>query len=119
MTPPFEVRNRHNRSSHLNRVKKLTPVAARSNAVIPVVVGGTQKIYVPNIVTAAVGDVVQFQFANGNHTVTQSAADVGCQPLQATVATAIHSGHIPFADGQQTVGTFNSMLSPDLIRGVR
>jgi plastocyanin len=47
---------------------------------------------VPNIVTAAVGDVVQFQFSNGNHTVTQSAQDAACQPLQATVATAIHSG---------------------------
>ncbi|KAI4595860.1 hypothetical protein KJ359_006499 [Pestalotiopsis sp. 9143b] len=81
--------------------------SVRANQIIPVVVGGPQDTFVPNVVTAAVGDVVQFQFSNGNHTVTQSAQDVGCQPLQASVATAIHSGHIPFADGQTTVGTFS------------
>ncbi|KAI1771115.1 hypothetical protein F4818DRAFT_213378 [Hypoxylon cercidicola] len=80
---------------------------AAANKIIPVVVGGPQDTFVPNTVTAAVGDVIQFQFSNGNHTVTQSAADAPCQPLQATVATAIHSGHIPFEDGQTTVGTFN------------
>ena len=61
----------------------------------------------PNVVTAAVGDVIQFQFANGNHTVTQSSGDAACQPLQQTVATAVHSGHIPFKDNQTEVGTFN------------
>ena len=71
------------------------------------VVGGPQDTFVPNTVKAAVGDIIQFQFSNGNHTVTQSAADAPCQPLQATVPTAIHSGHIPFQDGQTTVGTFN------------
>ncbi|KAK9802396.1 hypothetical protein SCARD494_00329 [Seiridium cardinale] len=87
---------------------------AQANQIIPVVVGGTQDTFVPNVVTAAVGDVVQFQFSNGNHTVTQSAQDVACQPLQATVTTAIHSGHIPFVDGQATVGTFNMpILSTD------
>ncbi|KAI0149995.1 hypothetical protein F4776DRAFT_188462 [Hypoxylon sp. NC0597] len=78
-----------------------------ANRIIPVVVGGTQDTFVPNTVTASVGDIIQFQFSNGNHTVTQSAQDTPCQPLQATVATAIHSGHIPFQDGQTTVGTFN------------
>ncbi|KAI0882266.1 uncharacterized protein GGS22DRAFT_191435 [Annulohypoxylon maeteangense] len=78
-----------------------------ANRIIPVVVGGAQDTFVPNTVTAAVGDIIQFQFSNGNHTVTQSAQDKPCQPLQATVATAIHSGHIPFQDGQTTVGTFN------------
>ncbi|KAI5920435.1 hypothetical protein F4810DRAFT_713612 [Camillea tinctor] len=82
-------------------------VSATANRIIPVVVGGAQDVFVPNVVTAAVGDIIQFQFSNGNHTVTQSAAESPCQPLQATVATAIHSGHIPFEDGQTTVGTFN------------
>ncbi|KAI0599864.1 hypothetical protein F4775DRAFT_97497 [Biscogniauxia sp. FL1348] len=82
-------------------------VAASANRIIPVVVGGAQDVFVPNTVTAAVGDIIQFQFSNGNHTVTQSAPETPCQPLQATVATAIHSGHIPFQDGQTTVGTFN------------
>ncbi|KAH6648690.1 hypothetical protein BKA67DRAFT_661646 [Truncatella angustata] len=80
---------------------------ALANQIIPVVVGGPQDTFVPNVVTAAVGDVVQFQFSNGNHTVTQSDQNAACQPLQATVATAVHSGHIPFVDGQATVGTFS------------
>ncbi|OTB04376.1 hypothetical protein M426DRAFT_153611 [Hypoxylon sp. CI-4A] len=78
-----------------------------ANRIIPVVVGGAQDTFVPNTVTAAVGDIIQFQFSNGNHTVTQSAQDTPCQPLQVTDATAIHSGHIPYEDGQTTVGTFN------------
>ncbi|KAI0008677.1 hypothetical protein F4779DRAFT_618316 [Xylariaceae sp. FL0662B] len=82
-------------------------VATETNRIIPVVVGGAQDTFVPNSVKAAVGDIVQFQFSNGNHTVTQSAEDSPCQPLQATDPTAIHSGHIPFEDGQTTVGTFN------------
>ncbi|KAI0384028.1 hypothetical protein F5Y04DRAFT_293440 [Hypomontagnella monticulosa] len=82
-----------------------------ANRIIPVVVGGPQDTFVPNTVKAAVGDIIQFQFSNGNHTVTQSAADAPCQPLQATVATAIHSGHIPFEDGQTTVGTFNMPIT--------
>ncbi|KAI2463226.1 hypothetical protein F4781DRAFT_134544 [Annulohypoxylon bovei var. microspora] len=78
-----------------------------ANRIVPVVVGGAQDTFVPNTVTAVIGDIIQFQFSNGNHTVTQSAENSPCQPLQATVATAIHSGHIPFQDGQTTVGTFN------------
>ncbi|KEZ45880.1 hypothetical protein SAPIO_CDS1247 [Scedosporium apiospermum] len=75
--------------------------------VIPVVVGGPQDTFIPNIVSASPGDIIQFQFSSGNHTVTQSAANAPCQPLQATVPGAIHSGHIPFQAGQQTVGVFN------------
>jgi plastocyanin len=65
-------------------------VSATVNKIIPVIVGGTQDTFVPNVVTATVGDIIQFQFSNGNHTVTQSAENAACQPLQATVATAIH-----------------------------
>ncbi|SPO07232.1 uncharacterized protein DNG_09926 [Cephalotrichum gorgonifer] len=71
-----------------------------------VVVGGPQDTFVPNTVNAKVGDTIQFQFSSGNHTVTQSAPDLACQPLQATVPGALHSGHIPFQAGQTTVGTF-------------
>jgi hypothetical protein len=46
---------------------------------------------------------VQFQFSNGNHTVTQSTPDTACTPKDG----GIHSGHIPFQDGQTDVGTFN------------
>lgn len=56
---------------------------------------------------ASVGDTIQFQFSSGNHTVTQSAPELACQPLQASVPGAIHSGHIPFEAGQTTVGVFD------------
>ncbi|KAG9194571.1 hypothetical protein G6011_04606 [Alternaria panax] len=75
----------------------------RANQIIPVIVGGPQDTFIPNIVTAAVGDIIQFQFSNGNHTVTQSTADTACTPMDG----GIHSGHIPFEDGQTDVGTFN------------
>ncbi|KAK8035228.1 Extracellular serine-rich protein [Apiospora rasikravindrae] len=75
--------------------------------IIPVIIGGQQVTMVPNLVTAAVGDIVQFQFANGNHTVTQSSETAPCTPLQNSLPGAVHSGHIPFNDGQTTVGTFN------------
>ena len=78
-------------------------VHRRQNQIIPVVVGGTQDVFVPNSVVAAVGDIVQFQFSNGNHTVTQSTVDQACTPMDA----GVHSGHIPFKDGQTEVGTFN------------
>lgn len=76
------------------------------NRVHPVVVGGPQDTFVPNTVNAAPGDVIQFQFSSGNHTVTQSSPELACQPLQASVPGAVHSGHIPFEAGQATVGTF-------------
>lgn len=79
----------------------------RQNQIIPVIVGGPQDTFVPNSVVAAVGDILQFQFSNGNHTVTQSAADAACVPMSG----GIHSGHIPFEDGQTDVGTFNMPIT--------
>jgi len=73
------------------------------SALLPVVVGGPQDTFVPNVLSAAVGDVIQFQFSNGNHTVTQSSADAACSPLTG----GVNSGHIPFVDGQTDVGVFN------------
>ncbi|KAH6882843.1 hypothetical protein BKA58DRAFT_434603 [Alternaria rosae] len=75
----------------------------RASQIIPVIVGGPQDTFIPNTITAAVGDIVQFQFSNGNHTVTQSTADTACTPMDG----GVHSGHIPFEDGQTDVGTFN------------
>ncbi|KAF2439703.1 hypothetical protein P171DRAFT_395593 [Karstenula rhodostoma CBS 690.94] len=80
---------------------------ARQAQVIPVVVGGPQDTFNPNAVTAAVGDIIQFQFSNGNHTATQSTLEAPCTPL----GGGINSGHIPFQDGQTTVGTFNMVVS--------
>ncbi|KPM39314.1 hypothetical protein AK830_g7261 [Neonectria ditissima] len=89
------------------RIRRELPIQKRANKLITVVVGGTQDTFVPNSVQAAVGDVIQFQFSSGNHTVTQSSEDAACQPLQLTNPEAIHSGHIPYEAGQTTVGTFN------------
>ncbi|KAI1392658.1 uncharacterized protein F4822DRAFT_425861 [Hypoxylon trugodes] len=99
------------RPSRIISRQETVDVGGFKSRIIPVVVGGTQDTFVPNTITAAVGDIVQFQFSNGNHTVTQSSPDAPCTPLQATVATAIHSGHIPFQDGQTTVGTFNMPIT--------
>ncbi|KAJ4366038.1 hypothetical protein N0V95_000264 [Ascochyta clinopodiicola] len=88
----------------VNKVPKIqVKPHRRANQIIPVVVGGPQDTFVPNSVVAAVGDIIQFQFSNGNHTVTQSTADTACTPMEA----GVHSGHIPFQDGQTEVGTFN------------
>ncbi|RKL21189.1 hypothetical protein BFJ68_g2458 [Fusarium oxysporum] len=92
-------------------IRKNPPLEARANRIIPVVVGGAQDTFVPNMIRAAAGDVIQFQFSSGNHTVTQSSEDSPCQPLQATQSGVIHSGHIPFQAGQTTVGTFNVPLN--------
>ncbi|KAK7190504.1 hypothetical protein DPSP01_005270 [Paraphaeosphaeria sporulosa] len=82
-------------------------IRARQAKVIPVVVGGPQDTFNPNSVTAAVGDIIQFQFSNGNHTATQSSLEAPCTPLNG----GINSGHIPFKDGQTTVGTFSMVVS--------
>ncbi|KAI6383277.1 hypothetical protein MCOR25_000196 [Pyricularia grisea] len=87
------------------------PLNKRANQLIPVVVGGAQKTFVPNMVLASVGDVIQFQFSTGNHTVTESSETQACTPLQMTDETAVHSGHIPYVNGQQTVGTFNMVVT--------
>jgi plastocyanin len=46
--------------------------AAQATATHTVTVGGTEKVYTPDTIEANVGDVVVFQFAQENHTVTQS-----------------------------------------------
>lgn len=84
------------------------PVAGAQ--IIPVIVGGPQDTFIPNTVQANPGDIIQFQFSNGNHTVTQSTMEQACTPLQLTDPAAIHSGHVPFEDGQEMVGTFNMVV---------
>ncbi|KAH8894293.1 hypothetical protein GQ53DRAFT_617034, partial [Thozetella sp. PMI_491] len=77
------------------------------NRVIPILVGGSSLTFEPNNVIALPGDVLQFQFAQRNHTVTQSAENAPCQPLQATQPAAINSGFIAFDAASGSVGTFN------------
>jgi plastocyanin len=59
--------------------------------------------FVPDTVTADVGDMIQFQFANGNHTVTQSTFDNPCQPI------AMHSNVTGFFSGFQPVAAAKNL----------
>lgn len=93
------------------------PLAASAapNKIIPVLVGGTALTFTPNSVTANPGDVLQFQFAARNHTVTQSQPTSPCQPIEAAAGgpgvvgvVGVNSGFIPFDGGASgMVGTFN------------
>lgn len=58
-------------------------------------------VYSPNNIKAAVGDMVQFQFVAGNHTVTQSTFDLPCHPINSVSpnVTGFHSGYMPAAAG--------------------
>lgn len=62
-------------------------------------VGQNGTIFSPNKITARTGDMVQFMFMGGNHTVTQSPFDDPCQPISKTMknVTGVHTGFVPFA----------------------
>lgn len=87
-------------------VRTNTPIESNGSVIHVVIVGGAQSLFVPNLIRAKVGDYIQCQFAEGNHTFTRGAENAGCEPLQKTVPDAVHSGHIPFLQGQKDVGTF-------------
>lgn len=76
-------------------------------------VGGVQLTYVPNVVVAAPGNVVQFQFSAGNHTVTQSTEMQACAPMAAVAGQPdpVHSGHIPFNAATGMVSTFEMTVT--------
>ncbi|KAH8895235.1 hypothetical protein GQ53DRAFT_838934 [Thozetella sp. PMI_491] len=103
----------NNAGAAANSTAPKAPAAGNATAAktIPVVVGGAQLSFTPNQVVAAKGDIVEFQFSNGAHTVTQSAEDTPCVPLQDTMPNAVYSGRIPFQSGQMTVGTFRMMVN--------
>jgi plastocyanin len=66
-------------------------------------------VFVPADVKANPGDILQFQFSQINHTVTQSTFAEPCQPIQASdpAAAGIHSGFVPVTAGASTVTTFD------------
>ncbi|KAH7342662.1 Cupredoxin [Rhexocercosporidium sp. MPI-PUGE-AT-0058] len=67
--------------------------------------------YYPNNIKAAVGDMVQFQFAPNNHTVTQSTFDAPCQPIAANSnVTGIYSGFMPVSASSTTTPTYTIMV---------
>ncbi|KAK4152601.1 hypothetical protein C8A00DRAFT_44355 [Chaetomidium leptoderma] len=76
----------------------LTSLAsAQKTWVVTVAQNGTQT-FSPNNIVAQPGEMVQFQFHSGNHTVTQSTFDQPCQPVAMNSnATGFHSGFLPAA----------------------
>lgn len=68
--------------------------------------------YYPNNIKAAVGDMVQFQFAPANHTVTQSNFDNACQPIamHSPNITGIYSGFMPVTAASTTTPTYTIMV---------
>ncbi|KAF2965461.1 hypothetical protein GQX73_g8116 [Xylaria multiplex] len=59
----------------------------------------TLLAFTPNNIKADAGDMIQFQFLNGNHSVVQSNFDNPCTPIQALVAnaTGMFSGYMDVA----------------------
>jgi len=71
---------------------------------------GSIKFY-PDNMKAAVGDMVQFQFAPNNHTVTQSTFDAPCQPIASNSnVTGIYSGFMPVSASSTTTPTYTVMV---------
>ncbi|KAJ8120941.1 hypothetical protein ONZ43_g2488 [Nemania bipapillata] len=60
--------------------------------------------FFPDNLTAAAGDMIQFQFRAGNHSVVQSNFDNPCTPIQAHVAnaTGMFSGYMDVAASAST-----------------
>jgi plastocyanin len=69
--------------------------------------------YSPNNIKANVGDMVQFQFAPNNHTVTQSTFAQPCQPiaLNAPGTVGFYSGFMPVSAASTTTPTYSIMIN--------
>jgi len=67
----------------------------------------------PQQIVAAKGDIVSFEFRNGNHTVTQSSFANPCawQLNTATNKTGFNSGFIPFNAASGQVGVYSLEVS--------
>lgn len=67
----------------------------------------------PNKLTAEVGDMVQFQFAGGNHTVAQSTFDNPCVPISMVdpKVTGFYSGYMPTSAAADMLPTYTIMIS--------
>jgi plastocyanin len=81
--------------------------------VVRVASANNSLLYFPNNIKAEVGDMVQFQFAAGNHTVTQSTFDNPCEPIVMNSAntTGIYSGFMPVAAGATTSPVYTIMIN--------
>jgi len=92
-------------------------LAATSVTVHVVQVGAANGTlaYFPNNLKAAVGDMIQFQFAPANHTVTQSTFDAPCMPIAMTSnTTGIYSGFMPVSASATTTPTYTVLVNSTL-----
>jgi plastocyanin len=79
-----------------------------------VTVGGANGTlsYTPNSITAAKGDMVQFQFMPKNHTVTQSNFDNPCEPISLhSNVTGVFSGFMPVAATDMSIPTYTILIN--------
>lgn len=68
--------------------------------------------YYPNNLVAAKGDMVQFQFAPANHTVTQSTFDNPCAPIAShSNITGLSSGYMPVSASAEMTPTYTIMIN--------
>jgi plastocyanin len=90
----------------------LASVASAQRVTVVRVAQNGSLTYTPNDIRVNVGEMVQFQFAAGNHTVTQSTFDQPCQPIAMhSNVTGFHSGFVPAAasaaQNQMSIFTIN------------
>jgi plastocyanin len=93
----------------------ISTVSAQSAVTVHVIkVGSTNGTlaYFPNNIKAAVGDMIQFQFAPANHTVTQSTFDQPCAPINMfnKNVTGFYSGFMPVTASSTTTPTYTIMV---------
>ncbi|KAI1269883.1 hypothetical protein F5Y18DRAFT_112516 [Xylariaceae sp. FL1019] len=79
-------------------------VSAQKLHVVSVSSANKSLTFSPNNLQAAVGEMVQFQFVAGNHSVVQSNFDNPCEPiaLHNTSAVGMFSGYMDVAAGEST-----------------
>lgn len=67
----------------------------------------------PNRLSAQVGEMVQFQFAGGNHTIAQSTFDQPCVPISMVnpKVTGFYSGYMPVSAANDMMPTYTIMIS--------
>ncbi|RKF79024.1 putative extracellular serine-rich protein [Golovinomyces cichoracearum] len=76
-------------------------------------VGANNKtIFEPNKLTANVGEMIQFQFFGGNHTVTQSSFEQPCTPISLVNASikGFYSGFMPVSASKDNLPTYSVMV---------
>ncbi|KAI1136566.1 hypothetical protein F5Y05DRAFT_97235 [Hypoxylon sp. FL0543] len=92
----------------------LGSVTAQKVHVVSVGTANGTKIFSPDNLQADVGDMIQFQFRGGNHSVAQSNFDNPCTPIsQHTNQTGIFSGYQPVSASKAMgmIPTYTIMVS--------